>query len=136
MSWQSNNDNRNGGHNKLEDGQLAPPTQAPGSRYAPYSRQNLPGSVSADSGHTRDGTNQVSDGPAQGAPEGDNTRELAIREKPQDRPKKKESSRTCQKCGEGLTGQFVRALGGTFHLECFRCRVCLRSSLVLIVLSD
>ena len=31
--------------------------------------------------------------------------------------------RICQKCGENLTGQFVRALGGTFHLDCFRCRV-------------
>ncbi len=33
--------------------------------------------------------------------------------------------RMCKKCGEPLTGQFVRALGGTFHLECFRCRVSL-----------
>ncbi|KAJ6172753.1 hypothetical protein N7470_001820 [Penicillium chermesinum] len=31
------------------------------------------------------------------------------------------SSRVCQKCTEPLTGQFVRALGGTFHLECFKC---------------
>lgn len=31
--------------------------------------------------------------------------------------------RVCKKCGEPLTGQFVRALGGTFHLDCFRCRV-------------
>ncbi|CAD6505579.1 BgTH12-01069 [Blumeria graminis f. sp. triticale] len=32
--------------------------------------------------------------------------------------------RLCKKCGEALTGQFVRALGGTFHLDCFRCRDC------------
>jgi RhoGAP domain/LIM domain len=32
--------------------------------------------------------------------------------------------RTCKKCGEGLTGQFVRALNGTFHLDCFKCRDC------------
>lgn len=32
--------------------------------------------------------------------------------------------RTCKKCGEGLTGQFVRALGGTFHLDCFKCQDC------------
>lgn len=32
--------------------------------------------------------------------------------------------RMCNKCGEPLTGQFVRALGGTFHLDCFRCRDC------------
>lgn len=35
------------------------------------------------------------------------------------------SSRLCQKCNEPLTGQFVRALGGTFHLECFKCDVCM-----------
>lgn len=33
------------------------------------------------------------------------------------------SSRTCKKCDQSLTGQFVRALGGTYHLECFLCRV-------------
>ncbi|KAK4227214.1 hypothetical protein QBC38DRAFT_196855 [Podospora fimiseda] len=32
--------------------------------------------------------------------------------------------RLCKKCGEPLTGQFVRALDGTFHLDCFRCRDC------------
>ena len=31
--------------------------------------------------------------------------------------------RICKKCNEPLTGQFVRALGGMFHLDCFRCRV-------------
>lgn len=31
--------------------------------------------------------------------------------------------RICKKCGEQLTGQFVRALDGTFHLDCFRCQV-------------
>ena len=35
----------------------------------------------------------------------------------------KSTSRICKKCGESLTGQFVRALGGTFHLDCFLCRV-------------
>lgn len=32
-------------------------------------------------------------------------------------------ARVCKKCGEPLTGQFVRALDGTFHLDCFKCRV-------------
>lgn len=31
--------------------------------------------------------------------------------------------RTCKKCEENLTGQFVCATGGTFHLECFNCQV-------------
>ncbi|KAG2021437.1 hypothetical protein GB937_004774 [Aspergillus fischeri] len=34
------------------------------------------------------------------------------------------SSRICKKCGEPLTGQFVRALGATYHLECFKCEDC------------
>lgn len=33
------------------------------------------------------------------------------------------SQRICKKCDQSLTGQFVRALGGTYHLECFLCRV-------------
>jgi len=36
--------------------------------------------------------------------------------------------RLCKKCNEPLTGQFVRALGGTFHLDCFKCRVSLVES--------
>jgi hypothetical protein len=42
--------------------------------------------------------------------------------------------RICKKCGEPLTGQFVRALDGTFHLDCFKCRVCIPSPLALIAL--
>ena len=33
--------------------------------------------------------------------------------------------RVCTKCAEPLTGQYVRALGGTFHLECFKCQASL-----------
>ncbi|KAJ5217980.1 uncharacterized protein N7498_000079 [Penicillium cinerascens] len=47
------------------------------------------------------------------------------RSRPNGRPNKSpSSSRLCQKCNEPLTGQFVRALGGTFHLECFKCDDC------------
>ena len=56
----------------------------------------------------------------------DNTRDLAIREKPRVNSNvegRKAAQRTCKKCGEPLTGQFVRALDGTFHLDCFRCQV-------------
>ncbi|KAI9368612.1 Rho GTPase activator [Aspergillus egyptiacus] len=34
------------------------------------------------------------------------------------------TSRVCKKCNEPLTGQFVRALMGTYHLECFKCEDC------------
>ena len=37
--------------------------------------------------------------------------------------KPKRSGKICGKCGESLTGQFVRALGDTYHLECFTCHV-------------
>lgn len=33
------------------------------------------------------------------------------------------SPKICQKCGEPMNGQFVRAIGGIFHLDCFRCSV-------------
>lgn len=38
-------------------------------------------------------------------------------------PRPKKSGKICGKCGESLTGQFVRALGDTYHLECFTCHV-------------
>ena len=33
------------------------------------------------------------------------------------------TTRICGKCGGNLSGQFVRALGDTYHLECFTCNV-------------
>ena len=57
----------------------------------------------------------------------DRTQDLPVRERsrPNGAPSAKPPGalRICNKCGEALTGQFVRALGGTFHLDCFRCRV-------------
>lgn len=35
-------------------------------------------------------------------------------------------SRVCAKCGNSLSGQFVRALDATYHLECFTCHVSLQ----------
>ncbi|KAK4897647.1 hypothetical protein LTR27_004793 [Elasticomyces elasticus] len=32
--------------------------------------------------------------------------------------------RVCHKCNKVMSGQFVRALGGTYHLECFTCHGC------------
>ncbi|KAE8316683.1 hypothetical protein BDV41DRAFT_94870 [Aspergillus transmontanensis] len=49
------------------------------------------------------------------------------RTRPNGRPVTKSpggSSRICKKCGEPLTGQFVRALLSTYHLECFKCEDC------------
>ena len=33
-------------------------------------------------------------------------------------------SQVCAKCSLPMAGQFVRALGTVFHLDCFRCQVC------------
>ena len=53
------------------------------------------------------------------------TRDMAVREKSRNNSgsEGRKPQRLCKKCGEALTGQFVRALDGTFHLDCFRCKV-------------
>ena len=55
------------------------------------------------------------------------SRELPVREKTRVNgsggTKPPASHKTCGKCGQQLAGQFVRAIGGTFHLECFKCQV-------------
>lgn len=61
------------------------------------------------------------------SPDNTDTESRRSGERNQSRPRGSRSTsgqvRTCKKCGESLTGQFVRALDGTFHLDCFRCRV-------------
>lgn len=41
------------------------------------------------------------------------------------RSRQTSGSKICDKCELPMVGQFVRALGGTYHLECFRCQVSL-----------
>lgn len=36
------------------------------------------------------------------------------------------TARICTKCNEPLQGKYLRALGGTYHLGCFKCMVCCR----------
>lgn len=36
-------------------------------------------------------------------------------------------NKLCDKCGLPMSGQFVRALAGTYHLDCFRCHDCDRT---------
>lgn len=47
----------------------------------------------------------------------------ATRDRSKNGSRKPGGSRVCGKCGLSLTGQFVRALGDTYHLECFTCHV-------------
>ncbi|KAI9720698.1 MAG: hypothetical protein M1828_005578 [Chrysothrix sp. TS-e1954] len=55
-----------------------------------------------------------------------NAHELPTRERRTNSGERRPSatSRLCGKCGGPLTGQFVRALESTFHLECFTCHDC------------
>ncbi|CAG8708907.1 16499_t:CDS:10 [Dentiscutata erythropus] len=36
----------------------------------------------------------------------------------------KQAFTSCAKCGQMIVGQFVRALAGTYHLDCFKCQDC------------
>jgi len=44
------------------------------------------------------------------------------------KPRTSGQARVCGKCGQQINGQFVRALGDTYHLECFTCQVRLHRS--------
>lgn len=88
-------------------------------------RQRILGPVPED-GNVPDGGLPAS--PVNGRPSRDQerSRDLPLREKPRTNSSTegRKPQRICKKCGEPLTGQFVRALEGTFHLDCFRCQVC------------
>lgn len=45
------------------------------------------------------------------------------RERTREKGRRPSGQRICGKCQRHLTGQFVRALGDTYHLECFTCHV-------------
>lgn len=57
-----------------------------------------------------------------GTDDGRHPQELGESSKPEKR-RAGAGQRICGKCGKHLTGQFVRALGDTYHLECFTCHV-------------
>ncbi|GAB7364097.1 hypothetical protein MBLNU230_g4649t1 [Neophaeotheca triangularis] len=46
------------------------------------------------------------------------------RSRPDGKRKHSDKQRLCGKCKRNLAGQFVRALGDTYHLECFTCHDC------------
>ena len=54
---------------------------------------------------------------------GDAATEPDTRDKPRAVGRRPSGHRTCGKCQQHLAGQFVRALGDTYHLECFTCHV-------------
>ncbi|KAK5131758.1 hypothetical protein LTR08_000589 [Meristemomyces frigidus] len=54
----------------------------------------------------------------------DATPEPNPRERTRANGRRPSGQRTCGKCQQHLAGQFVRALGDTYHLECFTCHDC------------
>lgn len=89
--------------------------------------QRLLGGLSQEERSTTNGSVPTSPMNDLGGRDQEGTRDLPIREKPRvntGSESRKPTQRICRKCGEPLTGQFVRALEGTFHLDCFRCQVC------------
>lgn len=54
----------------------------------------------------------------EGTPQGSPTKDRHHKSRPSGQ------SRICGKCHQPLLGQFVRALGDTYHLECFTCSDC------------
>lgn len=60
-----------------------------------------------------------------GDPDKPNSAHQRSRSKDANAGKGTSKTRVCRKCQQNLTGQFVRALGCTYHLDCFRCQACL-----------
>ncbi|KAM0283616.1 hypothetical protein ACHAQH_002394 [Verticillium albo-atrum] len=100
-----------------------PPVMAPGYPMDNRSWQNG-GRKTPDSSYH----NHITESPGPKTPDRDDTRSRPSGERQRSRQRSGRSAsgqqRICKKCGEPLTGQFVRALDGTFHLDCFKCRDC------------
>ena len=96
------------------------------------STQLLPVNGDLSVRHRKQGSRDTLDTPTSGQERSSRRRSreetLEVGPRDQSRPngttrRPSERSRVCGKCGGHLTGQFVRALGDTYHLECFTCHV-------------
>ncbi|KAL8295384.1 hypothetical protein RB600_001054 [Gaeumannomyces tritici] len=118
-------------HERGRGGRLAP-AEAPYQPERDYQGQAMgPGPARPNGGHGRNPSPSWAPSPGPGPTRGgDHARDDRSRsgERNRSRPRNGRSAsgqmRICKKCGEPLTGQFVRALDGTFHLDCFKCRDC------------
>lgn len=112
----------------MEDNQYRQVGQANGHGQVDAPKQRFMGPQLAP-GDTRSPNGSLNHSPVDGrnGRSKDLTQNMPVRERSRTNGApggKSHTLRLCQKCAEPLTGQFVRALGGTFHLECFKCRVC------------
>lgn len=102
-------------------------------RQAPYDTQPGISTPPTSNGHSNvpnphrpqgasDGREAVLPAQEQGSNDEEST-SLAVNKDKSQKRKPSGQSRICGKCGQQLLGQFVRALGDTYHLECFTCNV-------------
>ena len=113
---------------------LAPLDTNPGSRsggYDNHQKQRFLGTAADDPNISQGSLNSNQEAGRSGR-DLDQMRDLNIRDKPRTNGGgggKSGTQRICHACKNPLNGQFVRALGATFHLECFKCRVSTRGDL-------
>ncbi|KAI9179831.1 Rho-type GTPase activating protein Rga1 [Blastocladiella emersonii ATCC 22665] len=69
-------------------------------------------------------SNGISDAPDLAPPAGTVSRSTSPGGSATATPKPARPPKLCTACGQVMTGQFVRALGGTYHLGCFKCMDC------------
>ena len=96
--------------------------------YDEDQRQRFLGSIPGDAKLSQ-ASLQSTDG-SRGARDLEGMKDLNIRDNPRTNGGgggKSSSQRICYACQKPLTGQFVRALETTFHLECFKCRVSIQT---------
>lgn len=115
-------DGRNyGGHMYPDDGRRHPLDRDP------VMQEHLPRPNGAFASENRLATSPAGSMSSNRGREGDGDMQNNGGERDRSRPRHRRQGsgqvRVCKKCGEPLTGQFVRALAGTFHLDCFRCAV-------------
>jgi hypothetical protein len=97
---------------------IPPPGMAMG---GPSSESSKNGQQYALSGPSRDRNLHMS--PGIDRQNSDNSLLSAPDKKGSGGSRRPSGSRVCAKCGKSLSGQFVRALDATYHLECFTCHV-------------
>lgn len=100
-----------------------PPRQNSGDRPGYPGNNAVPGAFPPDDGDLDAGPARHSESQDREGRAREKRPNSANRERSGNGSRRPGGSRVCGKCGLSLTGQFVRALGDTYHLECFTCHV-------------
>lgn len=101
-----------------QPGELLPRPKPP-SRTS--SRQNVAVADAAEASNWKDSNSEAGPSTTKGVPISTSQTHNGRPERPERASRRDQQ---CDACGKPMTGQFVRALGVVFHLDCFRCRDC------------